>query len=94
MSATITPTEFAEVVGSTGREVRKFLRSITPRDEQPGKGSRWALPGTKREVNKLQKQFNEWHAAQLQERAERAAKAAQEAAAEVTEDDSEVLEDE
>jgi len=72
----MTPTEFAATVDSTGREVRKFLRSITPKDEQPGKGSRWSLPATKREVTKLQKQFTDWKAAQEAARAEREAEAA------------------
>lgn len=80
---TITPAEFAAEVGSDGRTVRKFLRSTTPREEHPGKGSRWALPGTKRDINRMKKQFNEWHAAQLEERAARAVKAAEDAAAEV-----------
>lgn len=77
--STMTPTEFAAEVNSDGRTVRKFLRSITPKDEQPGKGSRWALPGTKRDITKLRKQFNEWSAKQAQEAADRAAKKAQEA---------------
>lgn len=74
----MTPTAFAETVDSTGREVRKFLRSITPKDEQPGKGSRWSLPTGKREITKLQKQFASW-------KAEQAEKAATEPEAEVDE---------
>jgi len=76
--AQITPAEFAEQVNSTGREVRKFLRSITPKDEQPGKGSRWALEGNKREVTKLAKQFADWKAKQEEARAQREAEAAAE----------------
>ncbi len=90
MSNTMTPAEFAVEVDSDGRTVRKFLRSITPKDEQPGKGSRWSLPGTKREVTKLQKQFREWSATQAEEKAARAQaaaeKAAEEASVEETED--------
>lgn len=71
----MTPAEFATTVDSDGRTVRKFLRSITPKDEQPGKGSRWTLPGTKREVTKLQKQFAEWKTAQDEARAQREAEA-------------------
>lgn len=82
---TITPTEFAVTVDSTGREVRKFLRSITPRDEQPGKGSRWALPGNKSQVTKLQKQFATWKKAQLEAAAKRAAEKAAELEVEVDE---------
>jgi hypothetical protein len=77
--STMTPTEFAATVDSDGRTVRKFLRSITPKDEQPGKGSRWALPAAKRDVAKLTKQFKEWTAKQAQEAADRAAAKAQEA---------------
>lgn len=87
--ANITPTEFAEVVKSDGRTVRKFLRSITPKDEQPGKGARWSLPGTKRDVEKLQKQFREWSEAQEVARKERAEKAAEEE----TVDEAEELDD-
>lgn len=85
--ATMTPAEFAVEVKSNGREVRKFLRSITPKDEQPGKGSRWSLPATKRDITKLSKQFAEWNAKQLELKAARAAEAAAEAAVEV-EDES------
>lgn len=79
--STITPTEFASIVGSDGRTVRKFLRSETPKEAQPGKGSRWALPGGKREVTAMTKRFNKWQAAQAAEAAERAQKRAAEAAA-------------
>jgi hypothetical protein len=85
MSKVMTPAEFATEVNSDGRTVRKFLRSITPKDEQPGKGSRWSLPGTKAEVTKLRKQFNTWSAKQAEERAARAQKAAEDAAATVDE---------
>lgn len=93
MSTVITPAEFAELVESDGRTVRKFLRSITPREDQPGKGSRWQLDGTKRSVNKLQKQFAEWTAAQAQAALERAEKAKAEADAQVDEIDDETLDD-
>ena len=73
----ITPAEFAAEVNSTPREVRKFLRSITPKDEQPGKGSRWALDGTKRSINQMTKNFNTWKKAQLEAAAARAEEAAQ-----------------
>lgn len=86
----LTPTEFAVSVDSDGRTVRKFLRSITPREDQPGKGSRWALPGDKRSVTKLQKQFKEWSAKQAEEKAARALAAAEAAAAEVTDEDIEL----
>lgn len=56
--ATITPKEFAQKVDSDGRTVRKFLRSITPKDEQPGKGSRWAIEN--RQVRSLTTKFRKW----------------------------------
>jgi len=91
MSKVVTPAELAEKFETDGRTVRKFLRSITPRDEQPGKGGRWSIDGTAKNVNKLRKQFSDWHQKQLEERAERAAKAAAEAAeSEVDEVEDEV----
>lgn len=39
----ITTAQYAEELGTDARTARKFLRSITPKEEQPGKGSRWAL---------------------------------------------------
>lgn len=58
--AQITTNEFAAELGTDTRTVRKFLRSITPKDEQPGKGSRWVLEGNKRELTKMRKQFAAW----------------------------------
>ena len=93
MAAVMTPAEFAEKVDSDGRTVRKFLRSITPKDEQPGKGSRWSLPANKQSVTKLSKQFREWSAKQAEERAARAAAEAEKANSEVDELDDEALDD-
>lgn len=86
--ANITTTEFAAELNTDARTARKFLRSITPKDEQPGKGSRWAIDGSKRSLTQMRKNFNTWHAAQLEERAKRAQDAADAAANEV-EDDTE-----
>jgi hypothetical protein len=58
-SPIITPKEFALAVDSDGRTVRKFLRSVTPREDQPGKGNRWAISNTAA----LRKAFAEWDAA-------------------------------
>ncbi len=55
--ATLTITELATELDSTPRDVRKFLRSVTPADEQPGKGHRWQIE--KRAVRGLKKQFAE-----------------------------------
>jgi hypothetical protein len=64
MSKTITPTELAQELGTDGRTVRKFLRSTTPKEQHPGKGSRWELDGTKRGVTQMTKRFNDWKAQQ------------------------------
>ena len=58
--ATITVQEFATSIESTPREVRKFLRAVTPADEQPGKGGRWGIE--KRQVRSLTKKFADWQA--------------------------------
>lgn len=58
--ATTTPKEFALAVDSDGRTVRKFLRSITPVEDRPGKGSRWEIEN--RKINSLKKQFQKWDA--------------------------------
>ena len=88
--ATLTPADLAAELGTDARTARKFLRSITPRDEQPGKGSRWAIKGTKTEIARLRKGFTAFQAAQDEARAKRAeAKAAEEATIEVDEVDEE-----
>lgn len=53
--ATINIAELATTLDASPREVRKFLRSVTPADEQPGKGGRWAIE--KRDVRSLTKKF-------------------------------------
>lgn len=58
--AQITTAEFAEALETDTRTVRKFLRAITPKEEQPGKGSRWVLEGNKNSINKMRKQFAAW----------------------------------
>lgn len=70
MAKTMSPTEIAVEFDSTGREVRKFLRSITAKDEQPGKGSRWAVPANANQLKKLRKQFDEWALAKAEKAAE------------------------
>jgi len=56
--ATINVTELSEKLGTTGRTARKFLRSITPVEEQPGKGGRWQIE--KAQVRTLAKKFATW----------------------------------
>lgn len=60
---TTTPTELAKTLESDPKTVRKFLRSMTEKEQQPGRGNRWNIPAGKRDMNRLQKQFNEWKAA-------------------------------
>jgi hypothetical protein len=75
-TALITPAELATELGTDARTTRKFLRSITPRDEQPGKGSRWGIKGTKSNLATLRKQYAKFEEAQQAARAARAEKAA------------------
>lgn len=56
--ATINVTELAEKLDTTPRTARKFLRSITPVEEQPGKGGRWSIQ--KADVRSLTKKFHEF----------------------------------
>lgn len=70
---TMTPADLATVLGTDARTARKFLRTITPRDEQPGKGSRWSIKGTKTELTRLGKEFAKFTAAQAEAKAKREA---------------------
>ena len=80
-ASTLTPADLAAELGTDARTARKFLRSITPKDEQPGKGSRWALKGTKTAIAGYRKQFAAFQAAQDEAKAKReAANAAKELA--------------
>lgn len=45
---------------TTPRELRKFLRSPESGVEAVGKGSRYALPSSKREVAAMRKRFDAW----------------------------------
>lgn len=58
--ATLTATEFAAEVNSTGREVRKFLRADAAAKDlpTPGKGSRYAIE--KKQLASLKKRFAAW----------------------------------
>ncbi len=83
-AATLTPAALAIELGTDARTARKFLRSITPKDEQPGKGSRWALKGTKTAIAAYRKQFTAFETAQAEARAKREAlKAAAEPTTEI-----------
>ena len=60
--AEMTTAQVAEEFETTARELRKFLRSEASGIDGVGKGARYALPGNKRELTKLRKQFDEWTA--------------------------------
>lgn len=60
--AQMTTAQVAEEFGTDARTLRKFLRSDASGIEGVGKGARYALPGTKRELNTLRKRFTEWTA--------------------------------
>jgi len=82
--ATITATELATELGITGREVRKFLRSITPKDAQPGKGSRWAIE--KKELRALRTKHTAYQKAQEERAAAKEAELEDEADGPTAED--------
>ena len=77
--ATITVTDLATELNTDARTARKFLRSVTPSEEQPGKGGRWQIE--KRDIRSLRSKF--WR--QIAE-AETARKEAKVEAPEVDED--------
>lgn len=58
----LTPADAALELGTDARTMRKFLRSITPKDAQPGKGSRWEIK--KAEMRSLRKKFTEFQNAE------------------------------
>ena len=53
--ATINVQELAETLETSPRTARKFLRSVTPVENQPGKGGRWQIE--KKDLRSLKKQF-------------------------------------
>lgn len=57
MTATATTTDIAAAIGTTPRELRKFLRSEA---RNVGKGSRYALPAGKRDITAMAKRFAAW----------------------------------
>lgn len=68
--ATITVADFAAELDTDPRTARKFLRSVTPLDDQPGKGSRWSIE--KRDLRSLRSKFAKWTTAQEDAKAARA----------------------
>lgn len=69
--ATIDIATLATELNTDPRTARKFLRTITPIDDQPGKGSRWAIE--KVQVRSLKSKFTKFKAHQEQERLDREA---------------------
>lgn len=55
-----TTTTLAAEFETTPRELRKFLRSDASGIEAVGKGARYSLPTSKREVAALNKRFTAW----------------------------------
>lgn len=73
MTATITTAELATALDTTPRELRKFLRSDDSGIDGVGKGKRYSLPGTKREITTLRKRYTAWAASQAEAKAARKA---------------------
>lgn len=87
--ATISAAEFATELGTDSKTARRFLRTETPRDQQPGKGRQWAIE--KRDVRSLKSRFAKWQAAEEAKKAERKAKAAEQETAHVEADTDEAM---
>lgn len=80
MAAAKTPMTTAQVAdefGTTPRELRKFLRSNYG-PGKVGKGARYSLPGTKRELITLRKGFDAWSAAGEKTKSDKATEAVDE----------------
>ena len=92
-TAEMTTKDFAAAIGTDPKTLRKYLRDNTPKAEQPGKGGRWVLPGTKSALATARRSFAKWQKEQAEKAADRAAKAvkdADEALEDLTDDDAEV----
>lgn len=61
-ASTLTTAEVATELGTDPRTLRKFLRATTPKDAQPGKGSRYSLKGDARSIQSMKKKFIAWQA--------------------------------
>ena len=66
--ATLTVNELATQLETSPRTTRKFLRSITPKDEQPGKGKRWSIE--KRDIRGLKKKFSDFELEHMRQTAD------------------------
>ena len=56
--ATLSAKEAARELGTDARTLRKFLRAITPKEDQPGQGNRYHIE--EKTIPKLKKQFADW----------------------------------
>lgn len=56
--ATIDVKDLAAQLETSPRTVRKFLRAVTPQEDQPGKGGRWQIE--KRDIRSLKKKFEDF----------------------------------
>lgn len=76
--ATITVSDLATELDTDPRTARKFLRSVTPVEEHPGKGARWEIE--KVQIRSLKAKFTKFTAANDQAKLDRelAARAAKE----------------
>jgi hypothetical protein len=43
------------------------LRSVTPKEDQPGQGKRWGFKGTKKEIEYYRKKFENWNVPRMTE---------------------------
>jgi hypothetical protein len=57
--------EAARELGTDARTFRKFMRAITPKEDQPGQGNRYAIE--EKQLKKLRKQFTDWSAPKAKE---------------------------
>jgi hypothetical protein len=57
---TLTAKEAARELGTDARTFRKFMRAVTPKEDQPGQGNRYSIE--QRKMKALKKQFDEWSA--------------------------------
>lgn len=60
MAETLSAKEAALELGTNARTFRKFMRAITPKEDQPGQGNRYAIEAD--DMKKLKQQFEEWNA--------------------------------
>lgn len=84
-TADLSTKQLADALSTDPKTLRKWLRDSTPRDEQPGKGGRWVLPGSKAAISAARKSFAAWQVAEAAKAADRAAKAQKDAEDALTE---------